>query len=231
MKPVAVLDLMQGRAVHARRGERGAYKPVVSSLVAGAGPLEVAAALLALFPFDTLYIADLDAILGRGDNAAALGALRRRFPGVDIWLDAGHGSAQALEACRSSGFTPVLGSESQRDLSLLEAARRRDAVLSLDFRDGVPLGPAEIAERPELWPRRVIALDLVRVGSKLGPDLELLASVRMRAPQADVYAGGGVRDGADLEALRATGAAGVLLASALHDGNITAEELKKTDRA
>jgi phosphoribosylformimino-5-aminoimidazole carboxamide ribotide isomerase len=231
MRPIAVLDLMGGQVVHARRGERGAYRPVESSLVAGAEPLKLAAALLALFPFDTLYIADLDAILGRGGHAVALASLRSRFPGVDLWLDAGHASAQALESCRSSGFTPVLGSESQRDSSLLEAARAADAVLSLDFREGVPLGPAQIAQRPELWPRRVIALDLARVGSGLGPDLELLAAVRRRAPDTQIYSGGGVRDAADLEALAAAGAAGVLLASALHDGRLTGADLTKTNRA
>lgn len=231
VKPIAVLDLMGGRVVHARRGERGAYHPVVSSLVTGAEPLEVAAALLALFPFDTLYVADLDAILGRGDNAEALAALRSRFSTADIWLDAGCETGEALESCRAAGFTPVLGSESQRDLGTLSAARIGDAVLSLDFRNGFPLGPAEIADRPELWPRRVIALDLARVGSGLGPDLGLLAELRGRAPDAQIHAGGGVRDAADLEALRALGISGVLLASALHDGRLTRGDLEKTNRA
>jgi phosphoribosylformimino-5-aminoimidazole carboxamide ribotide isomerase len=231
VKPVAVLDLMQGRVVHARRGERGAYRPVVSSLLAGAEPLAVAEALLDLFPFDAVYVADLDAILGRGDNAAVLQSLRRRFPGPDFWLDAGIASVEALRACRHSGFTPVLGSESQRGLDLLETSRGGGVVLSLDFRAGVFLGPPVLAERPDLWPRRVIALDLARVGSGLGPDLGLLAAMRRRAPAAQVYAGGGVRDGTDLEALRAAGAAGVLLASALHGGTVTRRDLQKTSRA
>jgi len=231
VKLVAVIDLVRGEVVHARRGERGAYRPVASSLVAGAEPLAVAQALLGVFPFDALYVADLDAIQGQGGNAATLAVLRRRFPGLDIWLDAGIASSEALEACRGSGFTPVLGSESQHGLELLEHAGDGDAVLSLDFRAGIPLGPAGIAERPELWPRRLIALDLARVGSGLGPDLDLLASVQRRAREAEVYAGGGVRDGADLEALRAAGAAGVLLASALHGGQLTRADLEKIRRA
>ena len=231
MKPVAVVDLMGGQVVHARRGERAAYRPVASRLVRGAGPLAVAQALLDLFPFEVLYLADLDAILGQGGNTETLAALRRRFPAPDLWLDAGIATAEGLEACRASGFTPVLGSESQRGPDLLDAARDCNAVLSLDFRGGVPLGPAEIFDRCDHWPRRVIGLDLARVGSGLGPDLDLLTSVRQRAPEAEVYAGGGVRDAADLEALRAAGAAGALLASALHGGDITAEDLKKTSRA
>jgi HisA/HisF family protein len=230
VKLVAVLDLMGGQVVHARRGERHAYRPIVSPLCGGAEPLAVARALLDLFAFDALYVADLDAILGRGGNAAAVETLRGAFPDLDIWLDAGIASPQALRACLGSGLTPVLGSESQRGPELLERARGGDAVLSLDFRAGAPLGPRGIFDRPERWPRRVIALDLARVGSSLGPDLELLASVRRRAPGAEVYAGGGVRDGADLEALGAAGAAGVLLASALHNSRVTRQDLEKTSR-
>ena len=40
-------------------------------------------------------------------------------------------------------------------------------------------------------------------------------------PEAAIYAGGGVRDDEDLRALEAAGAAGALLATALHEGRIT----------
>jgi phosphoribosylformimino-5-aminoimidazole carboxamide ribotide isomerase len=36
-----------------------------------------------------------------------------------------------------------------------------------------------------------------------------------------IYAGGGVRDDADLRALESAGAAGALVATALHEGRIT----------
>ena len=42
----------------------------------------------------------------------------------------------------------------------------------------------------------------------------------------DVYAGGGVRDITDLQALKEVDAAGALVATAIHTGKITAEDLK-----
>ena len=42
-----------------------------------------------------------------------------------------------------------------------------------------------------------------------------------------VYAAGGVRNRADIEALHAAGAAGVLIATALHTGTIKAGDLQE----
>ncbi len=217
------MDLMQGRVVHARRGARDAYRPVASRLTPSAEPLEVGSALLGFFPFDALYIADLDAILGRGENFLTIAALRARFPETEIWVDAGFASPERLGAFRSAALgVPVIGSESQADTALLAAiaAEGSDAILSLDFKEGCLLGPAALLEQPSLWPRRVIALDLNRVGSGLGPDPALLARLRAYAPGGCIYAGGGVRDVRDLDALARAGVEGVLLASALHDGSL-----------
>jgi phosphoribosylformimino-5-aminoimidazole carboxamide ribotide isomerase len=231
VKLVAVLDLMQGRVVHARRGERDAYRPLASTLTASTKPVAVAEALLAMFPFDALYVADLDCILRRGDNFATMHALRRRFPRQEIWLDAGFSMFAALESFLAARLgIAVLGSESQADLSLLELAQGRDVVLSLDFRAGGFLGPPSLLERSDLWPKRVIALDLARVGSTLGPDADLVGEIHRRRPEAEVYAGGGVRSAQDLLALERAGAAGVLLASALHEGRLARQDLETIRR-
>lgn len=222
---------MQGRVVHARRGARDTYRPVASRLTPSADPIDVAAALFAWFPFDALYLADLDAILGRGDNFAAVAALRARHPATEIWVDAGVSGAGRLREFQSGAYgVPVIGSESQRGMDLLAAiaARGAEAILSLDFKAGRLLGPAALLEQTALWPRRVIVLDLDRVGSGLGPDLDLLAQVQALAPRARVYAGGGVRDARDLETLAGAGAEGVLLASALHDGSMTPDDMERS---
>jgi phosphoribosylformimino-5-aminoimidazole carboxamide ribotide isomerase len=107
MHVIPVLDLLDGLAVRAVRGERALYRPIESSLCATSEPLAVAHALLAATGARTLYVADLDAILRQGDHAGqlaalldaldALDALDREDPaprhasghGVEIWLDAG----------------------------------------------------------------------------------------------------------------------------------------------
>jgi phosphoribosylformimino-5-aminoimidazole carboxamide ribotide isomerase len=69
-------------------------------------------------------------------------------------------------------------------------------------------------------------MTLARVGAREGPDLSRVAEVVARAGARRVYAAGGVRDANDLEALRRSGAAGALVATALHAGTITAGDLE-----
>jgi phosphoribosylformimino-5-aminoimidazole carboxamide ribotide isomerase len=78
----------------------------------------------------------------------------------------------------------------------------------------------------DLGARRIIVLDLARVGGGAGTGTEELCS-RMAStfPKVTVIAGGGVAGRADLLRLKAAGVAAVLVASALHDGRITKTDL------
>ena len=69
-------------------------------------------------------------------------------------------------------------------------------------------------------------MTLGRVGSGAGPDLDRLSAVRDIAAGREIYAAGGVRDGADLAALKGAGVAGALVATSLHDGRITGRDLE-----
>ena len=69
-------------------------------------------------------------------------------------------------------------------------------------------------------------MTLARVGSDAGPDLARLAEIRAIAPGCEIYAAGGVRDVADLSALKGAGAAGALIASALHERRIVGADLE-----
>lgn len=220
---IPVIDLRHGRVVRARRGERHSYAPIETPLAKGSEPGAVASALIRAAGARTLYVADLDAIVdGTPPDLAAVEAVARACPGVALWLDAGFARGSDVEAFLAAGLgRPVLGSESQEDAALVRAWRDR-AILSLDSRGAERLGPAEIHERPDLWPDDVIVMTLARVGAGLGPDLPALAAVRARAPGARLYAAGGVRGPEDLAALRQAGAAGALVASAIHDGRIGA---------
>jgi phosphoribosylformimino-5-aminoimidazole carboxamide ribotide isomerase len=222
MQVIPVIDLMRGLVVHAKLGERAVYQPIETPLSPTSDPVDVVTGLMRLAPFPTLYIADLDAILERGDNFVALDRLRRAFPDCDLWIDNGAADARRVEATRPFG-APVIGSESQRDLALL--ASERDVLLSLDFREDAFQGPPELLTRADLWPARILVMTLARIGGGAGPDFDRLAAIRRLAGPRDVYAAGGLRDRADLEALQAAGVAGVLAASALHDGRLTAADL------
>ena len=73
MELIPVLDLMKGQVVRGERGERARYKPYALPLSPTTPePETVLTALLKLYPFRTVYVADLDAIERRGSNAMVL---------------------------------------------------------------------------------------------------------------------------------------------------------------
>jgi HisA/HisF family protein len=219
---VPVLDLKGGEVVHARAGDRARYEPIRSPLASSSEPGAVLEGLLALAPFRRLYIADLDAIEGRGSHRAVIVALARAHAGIEFWIDAGLSTAEAAAAMAGAGLVPVLGSETLAAPEELAAALRlaRRCVLSLDYRGERFVGPPAVATQPELWPDRVIVMTLSRVGSGAGPDLARIGEVQRRAGSRQVFAAGGVRDGDDIARLAALGLAGALVASALHDGRL-----------
>jgi phosphoribosylformimino-5-aminoimidazole carboxamide ribotide isomerase len=226
---IPVVDLKGGEVVRARGGDRASYRPIESPLSTTSDAVDVVRGLLTVFPFSTLYVADLDAIeRAGGDNLPALRRIRSAFPALRMWIDNGAADTSALEALVGADLgAPVVGSESQRDGALI--ARHKDSgqiVLSLDFRGDAFQGPAEILGEPMLWPRRIIVMTLARVGSGAGPDFARLAEIRAVAGGREIYAAGGVRDAADLRALKAAGAAGALIATALHEGRVVRADLE-----
>lgn len=204
--------------VHARRGQRAAYRPIETPLAPGSDPLDITAALLDLAPFRTLYVADLDAIRGMGGHGSTIARIAAHFPGIQIWVDAGNARP---------GGCPVVGSETLADIDAARAALAGGAILSLDHDAAGPIGPSELHVAPALWPSRVIVMTLARVGAGDGPDFARLEEVQAKAGHRHVYAAGGVRDLDDLERLATMGIAGVLLASALHDGRLGREDLRR----
>lgn len=229
MQVIPVVDLIGGEVVRARMGDRDAYRPIQTPLSLTADPVDVVAGFLGLYPFAALYVADLDAIRGCGDNSVAARRLRKAFPELRLWIDNGAADEAGLAAIVEGDFgLPVIGAESQRDSALMAAHALSDSVaLSLDFRGETFLGPPEILAAPRLWPNRVIVMTLARVGSGAGPDFSRLQSIRSAAPTHEIFAAGGVRGPADLAALKAAGLAGALIASALHDGRLTRADLEK----
>ncbi|MBP0614650.1 HisA/HisF-related TIM barrel protein [Jiella mangrovi] len=246
MQVVPVLDIKQGLVVRGVMGERANYRPIETPLSQGPEPLAVARGLLALHPFDALYIADLDAIEGlavegvvaegetrrrRGEpDAALIESLVAAHPGVTLWLDAGVANfdgAMAIDAL--SGVLCVVGSESVDEAETVRRlAEETDLALSLDFRGEAFVGPPELWSNESLWPETVIVMTLAKVGSGAGPDMDRLAEVMARAGRRKVFAAGGVRGPADLAALKDMGIAGALVATALHDGRISAADLAET---
>ena len=227
MRIVPVVDLKGGIVVHARRGQRDAYGPLRSPLVEGCEPVAVARALCDAAHADTLYVADLDAIAGA---AADVQTIARLSAVAELWVDAGATTRDRAAALAQAGVARnVVGTESLEPGGLDETDGP-PRVLSVDLRDGRLISPRpELAGRAaaaaaplvtELGARELLVIDLARVGSGSGPPLDAVAKLAAAVPGAAIYAGGGVRDDSDLRALHAAGAAGALVATALHEGRI-----------
>lgn len=234
MQVVPVIDLMQGQVVRGVRGERRHYRPIVSRLVDGSAPCNVARALLAAVTVPAegeraLYVADLDAIQGGAVQVEVLRALLLEDPARTLWVDAGFAAPAAVADLRgalgaaAARLRPVYGSESLASpAALRQLAADPAAILSLDSRLEQPLDPSGSWQRPADWPRTVVVMTLDRVGAGSGPDLETFARLRALAPDRAWIGAGGVRHRQDLRAAAAAGASGWLVASALHDGTLDA---------
>jgi HisA/HisF family protein len=238
MRVIPVIDLKSGAAVHAVRGERERYRPLRSRIVAGSDPVQVTRVVREELGLDELYVADLDAIAGGPAQCQLLAALGHE---ARVMVDAGVSEVAAVRLLLELGAARVvIGTETLADQSALEWLRAElpDAplVLSLDLRAGRVLSPdAELARLGATEAlgrlghsgvREVIVLDLARVGSGAGPDVALVRELRARFPELELLAGGGVRDVADLRALGEAGAAGALVATALHSSAIGSDELR-----
>lgn len=233
---VPVIDLLHGRAVHARGGRRAEYLSVATALgveISG-DPLALARLYIERLGLQQVYVADLDAIAGEAPQNALLASIAGL--GASLWVDAGIASVpQAVDALGTRASRLVVGLETLRSFDELHdicawIGGERIA-FSLDLRRGIPVIDATAAipmSPPEAIAARavdagvsaVILLDLERVGTGTGIDLPLLAAVRRAIPAVLLLAGGGVRGNDDLSRLADAGCDGALVATALHSGAI-----------
>jgi phosphoribosylformimino-5-aminoimidazole carboxamide ribotide isomerase len=210
---------MHGQVVHAKHGLRERYQPIKSQLCDSNDALNVVAALLKLYPFQTIYIADIDAILGTGNHDDLIEKINLNFPNVQIWLDAGNNRTNAKAI-------PVLGSESFLTLENY-LNQQKPHVLSLDFNANGAIGITALHKSTEHWPDKVICMTLNAVGGAQGADIARLEQIITLNKSSKLYAAGGVRNIEDIQTLASLGLSGALTASALHKGKITQTDITK----
>ena len=232
MQIIPVIDLLNNVVVHAKRGQRQHYQPIQSLLTTSSAPLNIVTALLELYPFQTLYIADLDAIYGTGNNDSAIEVISQVYPNLTIWLDCGIGQMNARALYIDGNIRPVVGSENIQNLQDYRAisyACQSKHVLSLDYSTTSAMGISELHQSARFWPDDTICMTLNAVGSEQGTDLERLSEIMrlnaVRKTQSRIYAAGGVRHSQDLQALARMGITGALIATALHNGTFSATDL------
>jgi phosphoribosylformimino-5-aminoimidazole carboxamide ribotide isomerase len=235
---IPVIDVMGGVVVRAVGGRREEYRPIRSRLTDSTDPVQVAEALLRVTGSRELYVADLDAITGGRRNPNLYAALHAL--GCNVWLDAGYRVEEDYAGLEEfMRLSAVFGSESGATPSVVRRFVERfgadRGVISIDLAPGTTIGNLwSLGHLPETnWPRlaggvldmgarRVIVLDLWRVGTNRGVSTGEIAGLMKRSqPSLEVITGGGVRDWDDVKRLEDAGADAVLVASSLHDGTLT----------
>ena len=205
MKVIPVIDILNGIVVHAVRGKRQEYQPLQSILCKSVEPLEVAKAFKTL-GFSELYIADLDAITGGSVNFQVFKRIAKET-GLKLMVDAGVADLETAEKLLDCGVSKVvIGTETLQSKSFVGEAVRlfgsERVIVSLDLKgekvlvklgfDGCKNPMCLLREFKEMGVSGVIVLDLARVGSGEGVNVDFLKKVLEAVPM-DVYVGGGVQ--------------------------------------
>jgi phosphoribosylformimino-5-aminoimidazole carboxamide ribotide isomerase len=241
MQLIPVIDLAHGLAVQARAGDRARYQPVDSVLTPGrpGDPVALVQAYRDAVGARECYLADLDAIQGGEPQRGLLRELVRAAAPCALLVDAGTGDAAAAGEVLALGAAAVVaGLETLRRLedlaAIVTSVGPGRVIFSLDLRLGRPmlsreaetsdlrgLAAEELAARAvAAGVGSVLALDVGRVGTGGGVELDLLRRLRRRMPPVRLLAGGGVADAEDLGPLAAAGCDAVLVATALHSGRL-----------
>ena len=230
MQIIPVIDLLDGTVVHARKGDRKNYQAIQSSISKSSKPLDIVSALLEFYPFQQLYIADLNAIQKIGNNNfSEINSISQQYPNLKLWIDAGIGDISELALWNDRNFNVILASENFSDLDNflnIKAHLASDCILSLDFMPDGYRGPPELLTDTQYWPKNVILMSLAHVGANQGTNLELLNQFKEYATQFNLYAAGGIRNLDDLTMLKQAGIHGALVASALHSQQILGDEIR-----
>ena len=131
MQIIPVIDLMNKMAVHGKSGNRDEYKPLKSVICNSANPIDVAMAYKERGA-ETIYIADLNFIIGNGDNFEVI----KEIDFVNKIVDIGVKRREDLENIKkilNKDDKAIVATETLKDIELL---KEKDIVVSLDFKNG-----------------------------------------------------------------------------------------------
>jgi phosphoribosylformimino-5-aminoimidazole carboxamide ribotide isomerase len=219
---IPAIDLRGGRAVRLRRGDPSTETSYSDD------PVEVASR----FQEDgarRLHVVDLDAALGEGDNRSVIGDICRSVA-VPVQVGGGIRSLEGIGEVLGAGASRViLGTAAAADPTLVARAVEEYAervVVAVDVRGGRVMVKGWTEEGPALEDAmralddagtpRYLVTSIARDGTLDGPDLRLYAHV-LKLTERPLIASGGVRDAADVWALRDLGCEAAVTGKALYE--------------
>ncbi|MFQ6055941.1 MAG: HisA/HisF-related TIM barrel protein [Methanosarcinales archaeon] len=225
---IFVLDIFNGRVVHAVRGERNHYAPInqFSLCVDTADPVEI---VKTLNPRE-VYIADLNSLCEKDNNFKIIQEISYQ---TKVMLDLGARTLKDVIKGFEIADTVILGTETA-SLELIEKVDKYKISVSIDLKNGIvftkdkklQIDPLELVSLLNAYNiKDLIVLNISKVGSLAGIDVEFLSKV-VNISTHSVLFGGGVRGRDDLKKLEDLGVKGALVATAIHNKSIPIELLK-----
>jgi phosphoribosylformimino-5-aminoimidazole carboxamide ribotide isomerase len=255
---IPALDLMGGVVVHGVKGERENYQPVKSILSKTAELFPIVEAFVRKLGLREFYIADLDAIMFSMQKDHLTLITNTRVEGlntlgtISLMVDAGVFNIAGAGKILETGIDQaIIGTETLPSLATLQdiihcyGADR--LVVSLDTKDSKVLSaapelcnlevPQALSLLREFGVKHYILLELGKVGTSAGLNKELIKeclsvlNVRSTERESSFLIGGGVSGHEDLYWLREMGVSGAIVATALHDGRLTNQNLRQMNIA
>ena len=219
---IPVIDLKDGIAVSGKSGKRETYTPLKTVFHNSSDPVAIAIALKET-GFERIYVADLDAIEGKGSNLQVVSEMNQIIP---VMLDYGLNNSEGVGKILDTVDKVIIATETIKSLNELELLfslyPKQNLVMSVDIKEGIIMGKQINADFKDIIkiikkikPFEVILLDISRVGTENGVDPELINS--FIDLETNLILGGGLRN-RDIPELNDKGIKNFLVGTALHSG-------------
>jgi HisA/HisF family protein len=236
---IPVIDILNSKAVHAKKGERTKYKTLKSYLFHSSNPVEIIREIKNKFNFYEFYVADLDSIINKTPNFQILKEILE-IADIEVILDPGVVDLKEIhQYTRFKIKSLILGLETIRSLEIinksLQILSQNKLIVSIDLYKGEILSkakdlknqePLDIIKKIEsLGIRTIILLDLYRIGQKIGGIPQLYLDILSNF-NGDILVGGGLKNFKDILDYKEEKFSGVLIATALYDGTIDVKKLR-----
>lgn len=225
LRIIFVLDILDGRVVHAVKGEREKYSSIhnFSKVCESSDPLDIVEELA---PRE-VYLADLNRLGASGNNDEVIRDVGWKATSM---LDLGASTMDEVHLGNELASSIILGTETAT-LELVENATSfypRSINMSIDIKNGQVLTnepafkipPIDLIQMLNGYDiNDLIILELSKVGTSSGINTEFLGQVVDNSDH-NILLGGGIRDMEDISLLKDIGLVGVLVATSVHNGTL-----------
>ncbi|MHA1784009.1 MAG: HisA/HisF-related TIM barrel protein [Candidatus Helarchaeota archaeon] len=242
MRIIPVLDILtfegKKKVVRGIKGERKKYLPInTSKILNDSDPTKMALRFREL-GFNEIYIADLDAIQSINRNLDYINEISNET-NLKIMLDAGISNSQDTNEIKDLKVSKVIiGTETLTSMEelmiMIKIIGKNKTILSIDMLNGelmtrnLSLKSLHLEDFLKLVSytdiEEVIFLELTQVGAKGGVNTSLIKKMK-KYLSCKLITGGGIKTINDLSEISNLGIDGTLVATSLHEGTLTIDEV------